>query len=326
MSEHTHPIPPPPDDAFLAEIITAPVSQLFVDHRYQRGVKKSSVKNLVENWNWNRYIPVIVTHRGGSGQPDRFAIIDGQQRFMAAQELGIANLPAILIVGRTLEDEAERFVGANTGAPVGTGDRFKAEYLRKEPRYVAIAEAVRAEGYDLQCIRDSGPKEVPAPFVIAATYAVETLDKQGVLRRVLRLIARAWGEDPHKDMVTSPFLMGLSLAMRHMDRFEVGDDAMVAGFRQRGVTELLNMGHERFKSMVTSRSVPGGIAAVLIETFNYRKRADQVVPPYDRSAARAMIASASARSQIARGTLHDVSQYAGRTERGPRGRYRRATT
>src|SRR4029450_12764293 len=102
MRDTDEPTPPTSAD-YLAEVITVQVANLFVDHRYQRGVKKSSVRQLVENWNWKRFLPIIVAHRGGSG--DRFAVIDGQQRFMAAQELGITSLPAILIVTRDLESE-----------------------------------------------------------------------------------------------------------------------------------------------------------------------------------------------------------------------------
>jgi len=283
MTNGHHPVPEPPEDEFLADVINAPVPQLFVDHRYQRGVKKSSVKNLVENWSWKRYIPIIVTHRR---EGDRFAVVDGQQRTLAATELGIPWLPAVLIVARTLEDEAERFVGANTGVSVGAGDRFRAEYLRREARYVRIADEVELAGFHLGCLTNDH-STVVQPFTIDAIHVVEGIDKQGMLMSVLTTIAQTWGNNPDKDMVTGAFLQGIYLCLKHLARFGVSQAELVESLRGVPVAELMDRGAERYKSMVTSRSLPGGIAAVMVERFNYRKPAAKAVPPYDRSGARA---------------------------------------
>lgn len=282
---------------YLAEIIVVKVGSLFVDHRYQRGVKKSSVRNLVENWTWKRYLPVIVAPRGGSGN-DRYAIIDGQQRFMAAQELGIEELPAIMLVAASLEEEAELFVGANTGASVGAGDRFKAEYLRKEPRYITIAAAVEASGFTLGCLKEStgGAPHYRDPYSIDAVGTIENIFDMGYLNKTLDVISESFGNAPVKDMVTGPFLQGVYLALRHLSRFEIPAEELVKSLSRTDVKELLDMGHDRYKSMVSSRSISGGIAAVIVEQFNFRKRADQVVPAYDRSAARALIAEAGNRA------------------------------
>lgn len=292
----------PSSDDYLAEVITVQVKDLFVDHRYQRGVKKSSVSNLIANWNWRRFLPIIVAPRGGSA--NRFAVIDGQQRYMAAQELGITSLPAILIVARDIETEAEMFVGANTGASVGAGDRFKAEYLRHEPRSLEIAGIVLDAGFGLACLSDVPEhKKVPDVFTISAVSALIRIWERGYLPRVLKLVADSFGAQPTKDMTTGNVLEGFYLALRHLDRFEVEDEAVAHSLHAMDLRKLMEMGYERYKSMVTSRSIPGGIAAVIVEAYNHRKRPDQVVPPYDRSAARAMVASAGARAQIARGTL-----------------------
>lgn len=276
-------IPVPPEDEFLADVINCPVAQLFVDHRYQRGVKKSSVKNLVENWSWKRYIPIIVVHRR---EGDRFAVVDGQQRTLAATELGIPWLPAVLIVARNLEDEAERFVGANTGVSVGAGDRFRAEYLRREARYVNIADEVKIAGFQLGCLTEDHSVLV-SPYTIDAVHAIEQVYNQGMLVATLTAIAQIWGHAPDRDMVQGAFIQGVYLTLKHLARFGVTQQELVGSVKGMSVREVMDRGYERYKSMVTSRSLPGGIAAVLVERFNYRKRADQTVPPYDRSGARA---------------------------------------
>lgn len=286
--------PPPSSDDYLAEVISVKVADCFVDHRYQRSVKKSSVTQLIKNWSWRRYFPIIVAHRGGQG--DRYAIIDGQQRFMAAQELNIDKLPAILVVCRDLETEAEMFVGVNTGAAVGAGDRFKADFLRGTERAKTIAAVVNQAGFFLSPLRDVEGKKGPAEFTISAIGSLERVYDQGYLYRVLKVIGDSFGSSPARDMTSGNFLEGVYLAMRHLDRFETGDEALIKALSGTTVAELLDRGYERYKSMVTSRSIPGGIAAVVIERFNYRKKASDTVPPYDRSAVRAMRAETLAKS------------------------------
>lgn len=270
---------------FLAEVINVKVSSLFVDHRYQRGVKKASVKRLVDGWTWKRYLPIIISPRGGSGV-DRYAIIDGQQRFMAAQEIGIEELPAIMIVAASLELEAELFVGANTGSPVGAGDRFRAEFLRKDERCIEINATVNGCGFMLNCLREEQTKD---PFAIDAVSAIESIYDMGYLYKTLDVIQKAFGGAPVKDMTTAPFLMGVYLSLRHLERFEVAREDLIKALGRVEVKELLDMGHDRYRSMVTSRSIAGGIAAVIVEQYNYRKRAELTVPAYDRAAARSLM-------------------------------------
>lgn len=277
--------PAPKASEFLAEVITVKVASLFVDHRYQRGVKKGSVRRLVEGWTWRKYFPILVAPRGGQGI-DRYAIIDGQQRWMAAQELGIESLPAILIVASSLEDEAELFVGANTSAPVGAGDRFRAEYLRQVPRFVEIAATVAGCGFILNCILDEKKTD---PFAIDAVAAIESIYDTGYLFKTLEVVQKAFGGSPVKDMTTAQFLQGVYLSIRHLERFEVPREDLIKSLIRTDVKELMDKGHDRYRSMVSSRSIAGGIAAVVVEQFNYRKRADATVPAYDRSAARALM-------------------------------------
>lgn len=289
----------PPEDQFLVDMIKAPTAQLFIDHRYQRGVRKSRVRDLVEHWSWKRYIPIIVVHRK---EGDRYAVVDGQQRLMAAQELGIPYLPAVLIVARDVEDEAERFVGANSASPVGAGERFRAEYLRYDPRCLAIVEQVKACGFRLNCILPERTSSADA-YTIDAVAAVERLYDQGYLVRVLRTVGQIWGAQPHRDMTQGPFLSGVYLCLKHLDRFEVSQEDLVLSLYGQSVQQVVDQGYERYKSMVTSRSISGGIAAVLVDRYNYRKHANKAVPPYDRSGARATRGFHNNRTQMANGNL-----------------------
>lgn len=276
--------PPRPDD-FLVDVITVNVASLFVDHRYQRGMKRGRVRHLVEHWNWGRYFPIIVVHRGG-GNIDRYAVIDGGQRFLAAQELGIKELPAILVVCRSLEAEAELFIGANTTAPVGAGDRFRARIIIGDEEALAIRKTVENYGFVLTCLKSDQEAGIGEYFSIDAVYTIEALHRQHTLGSVLRTIADIWGSRPSKGMTTAPFMMAMHLTLKHMARFGLKSDDLIRRLQDLEVAELMAKGADRYKSMVVSRSLAGGIASVIVDQYNYRNK--KPIPPYDRSAARAL--------------------------------------
>lgn len=304
---------PTPDD-YLVEVISVKTADLFVDHQYQRMISPGRVKYLVNNWNWRRYFPIIVGHRR-----DRYAVIDGQQRFNAAVELGIEKLPAILVVSQSLEDEAELFLGANTAKPVGAGDRFRARLVIKDPKALQILELVRAEGFDLSCARDETHSR--DPFWIDAVYAIERIidvapNDRGweYLRRTLAAIRDAWGDRAHADLTSAAMLSGMYQALRHMDRFDIPQHAFVEAIRETDPKEVTEKSYQRYQSMVGNKSIPAAVASVLVEVFNAKKRRDKI-PAYS---GRALSGTQHEAFEAAREAVHE-----GRVERGPSGRFKR---
>lgn len=272
----------PTADDYLVEVMMVDVENLFVDHQYQRAVSKGRVKYLVNNWNWKRYFPIIIAHRGGSNSR-RYAVIDGQQRFMAAQELGLTKLPAIFIVASSLEAEAELFLGANTSKPVGAGDRFKARLVIKDPTALGILKTVRAMGFDLACALEEGQQR--NLFTIDAVQAVEYINNQDMLATTLSVIQRAWGAKPTSEMTTASILRGTYLALRHIRRYGVSFETFAdrIGTYTTG-SELQNKSNDRYASMTGSKSIPGAVAAIEVEVYNLHLKAK--IPPYTTTVGR----------------------------------------
>lgn len=77
-------------------LIMASLANLVIDARYQRAFQeknKKRVLDLVANWNWSLYTPIVVapvTFDNGDG----YAVIDGQYRSAAGLALRFEELPA----------------------------------------------------------------------------------------------------------------------------------------------------------------------------------------------------------------------------------------
>lgn len=64
---------------------------------HQRKASDTHVKRVVESIERVGFVaPVVVVHDGAEGS-DRYLIIDGQHRFLAATELGLKRLPAVIV-------------------------------------------------------------------------------------------------------------------------------------------------------------------------------------------------------------------------------------
>lgn len=257
-------IPKPDINQWLVDLVLVRVDQLFVDHAYQRGEKATKIRELVGSWNWRRYTPILVTARG-----NRYAVIDGQQRSKAAQELGIEELPAILIVASSLEDEAEFFLGANSGTPTSALERFKAKLVTHDPDAEALVRQVESTGFHIAGVGAS--KDGNNPFHISALQSLETLYRRGSVVTVLTTIMDIWGDQPRPEMKTQHVLVGMDYALRHLARHNVGRQELVKKLRGLTFREVYDRALARRDSMVSSANTASAFAAILVEAYNYKR-------------------------------------------------------
>ena len=85
------------------------IDELFVDHSYQRPLDTARARQLARGWDRRLAGVVEVSDRGASQAP-RYAIIDGQHRWAAAQLLEPAPMMVATIhEGLAVADEAALF-------------------------------------------------------------------------------------------------------------------------------------------------------------------------------------------------------------------------
>ena len=99
-----------------------PVTEMFVDTRYQRTVQ-SHINKIAKNWDNNKCAVLQVSYRSDI---DKYAIIDGQNRWTAAQKVGITHLLCQIYENLTIQEEAKIFAEQNDNvAKIASADKFK---------------------------------------------------------------------------------------------------------------------------------------------------------------------------------------------------------
>lgn len=92
-------------------IWTAPTN-LYVDATYQRDLSRKSIrliKQLVQNFAWNRMKPPIVVDDAG-----KYHVVDGQHTAIAAATIRLPEIPVFVVDAPELDERARAFVGHNT--------------------------------------------------------------------------------------------------------------------------------------------------------------------------------------------------------------------
>lgn len=102
---------------------------LEIDHNYQRNAKNARVLKLARRWNWLACGVLTVAKRG-----DRYYVVDGQHRLMAAMKRAdIDRLPCLMFETTQMRDEAEAFRDANKERrPITTFEQWNANLVAQD--------------------------------------------------------------------------------------------------------------------------------------------------------------------------------------------------
>jgi uncharacterized protein DUF6551 len=143
------------------EIGFVDIDDLVIDPLYQRKIErrgKNNIRKIAENFDWARFSPIVVSKRATGV----YALIDGQHRAHAAALCGIASLPALIIPGLTLEQEASAFSWVNGSVTALTSiQKFKAAMAANEPWAVRADAAVTRAGCRLMTSNASTKNKKP---------------------------------------------------------------------------------------------------------------------------------------------------------------------
>lgn len=92
------------------------VNDLVLDPKIQRNqldkAGRAHIREIRQNFNAATFDPVRVVRRIHGTR--KWTVVDGGHRFIAAQQLGLAQIPALLVSGRSYRQEAELFRDLNT--------------------------------------------------------------------------------------------------------------------------------------------------------------------------------------------------------------------
>jgi hypothetical protein len=121
------------------QLMWIPISQLVVDHAYQREISaqgRGNVRRIAAGFRWTYFSPVVVAPLSGG----RYAIVDGQHRTTAAALVGHQQVPCQVIMAAPNE-QAQAFTAVN-----GAVTRVSALAMHKAAFAAGDATALAVEG------------------------------------------------------------------------------------------------------------------------------------------------------------------------------------
>lgn len=120
-----------------------PLDFMFVNADYQRPPQRS-INRIAANFDENKCGFLLVNYDKSTG---KFAIVDGQHRFLAAQQAGIKNLPCQILNLESAKSEAMVFARQNENVTRVSGyDKFRAKVFAGDPNAKQISEICRKHG------------------------------------------------------------------------------------------------------------------------------------------------------------------------------------
>ena len=114
-----------------------PVTEMFIDTTYQRTVQ-SKVNKISKNWDSNKCAILQVSYRF---DVDKYAIIDGQNRWEAAKKAGVTHLLCQIYENLTIKEEAKIFAEQNDNVTrISSADKFKSLLVMDDKICLQIKE------------------------------------------------------------------------------------------------------------------------------------------------------------------------------------------
>lgn len=198
-------------DTDIGVYVTAvTVDEVFADPTYQRDLDNTRARKMAATWD-RRLAGILEVSDRGEQHQRRFAVIDGQHRWAAAQLLDPPpTLVANVHSGLSVADEAELFDRLNRERRRLTGwDHWKARLAAGEPTAHQIAATVTKHGLTVE----SAPKDGHVRAV-AAMEKLVTLGGTPLLSDTLQLLLDVWGR--RQDAYDAPILTGVGLVLHHL--------------------------------------------------------------------------------------------------------------
>ncbi|UQX13554.1 DUF6551 family protein [Candidatus Mycobacterium methanotrophicum] len=254
-------------DARGAYIDALSPEQLFVDYTYQRPPDNARAGALAAGWNRRLAGVIEVSDRGGDHHP-RYAVIDGQHRWLAAQRLSPSPMMVATIHdGLSVADEARLFDRLNRERRrTSTWDHWRARKSAGDPLVLDIEAAVAAVGqaHQLELRIDNAPREGN----VRCTATLEKLAALGgvdLIRDTIDLLVDVW--DVRQDGFDAPIVHGIGLVLHHLEEridLERLTDTLLGAMPLQLKTQAL--------ALVTTGRQPVRIALTVMALYNRNRR------------------------------------------------------
>jgi len=191
-----------------------PLGDMVNDARVQRGLDHTRVASIVRNYNQDA-IGVLTLSARDSGA---FSIIDGQHRYHAMKEMGLAEdwkQTSRVFYGLSMAQEAELFRLLNNTKKPTALDLFRVRVIEGDEVAIGITDMLARHGWVVSQQLQSGH--------LRAIATLEKLWRRDPLAAelVITVLSHTWGEDHHPDYVDGRLIDGYGiLYARHGEKID----------------------------------------------------------------------------------------------------------
>ncbi len=181
------------------KVITAvawiPLDILYVDSRYQGLRTHKQLNRLRKKFDKKKLSNIVVVPHYDE---NRFAIVDGQGRWLLAEEMGFGEigLPATILMDapddpeERLEFEADFFINQNAEVePVKPIEKHNAKVIKKDKAATIVDNLIKE--YDIKLMRDGGAREQSVLGSYTETYAIANYQGEECLKFIFSIIKEA---------------------------------------------------------------------------------------------------------------------------------------
>lgn len=173
-----------PKETIAARI---PIGEMVIDPTYQGHVNQALVDRIAKAWNESAAGAIILNLRD-SGE---YAVLDGQHRVRAAALAGAGELPALVFIGKSLEEEASLFVQLNTKHNVRPMDRFRANLKAGGVAEKNVRRALQELGLDV-ALSGPGDDKLQCAGALLKVYSTYGLTQFKVIAGILQAAFSAY--------------------------------------------------------------------------------------------------------------------------------------
>lgn len=242
------------------ELMWVPMDKIRVDHNYQRELRPQRVAQILREFNWAHFQPVMLAE-----QPDgTFAVFDGQHRVAAARaHPEVTEIPAAVVRVAGSKEEADAFLGVNINrTAVTTVEKFWAGIEAGNPDMMRVKAVLEKAGCEVIQAVGVKPSANKTNAVTAVERSIRTYG-EAATTEACRTLAEAWSQDT--GALGAIFIQALSRLFRN-NKATISRDRMIQKLRMSDRKTLAAQAEQLRKIGGGDASV--NLAKALCEIYN----------------------------------------------------------
>ncbi|WP_439604536.1 DUF6551 family protein [Shinella sp.] len=174
------------------ELMWVSMERIRVDHNYQREIRPQRVAQILREFNWAHFQPVMLAEQ----EDGTFSVFDGQHRVAAARaHPEVSEIPAAVVRVAGSKEEADAFLGVNINrTAVTTVEKFWAGIEAGNEAMLRVQAVLARAGCEVIQAAGVKPASNKTNAVTAVERSIRTYGEAATVE-ACKALAAAWSGD-----------------------------------------------------------------------------------------------------------------------------------